>query len=122
MRTRRQRRDDERRFDDEKQKKEQEKQQRRHAKERERTRVFGLSDYANEAAGDVAEWSFNVGNKGAHFPARGLHVLMRDFIMFCADDDVRGPRAVGSATGGVLDCPRRRGGTFVSCVFCPCAL
>ena len=67
--------------------KEQEKQQRRHAQERERTRVFGLSDYANEAAGDVVEWSFDVGNKGAHFPARGLHVLMRDFIMFCADDD-----------------------------------
>jgi hypothetical protein len=54
VRTGRQRRDDERRLDDEKEKKEQEKQQRRHAKARERTRVFGLSDYANEAAGDVS--------------------------------------------------------------------
>lgn len=28
-----------------------------------------------------------MGNKGAHFPARGLHVLVRDFIMLGADDD-----------------------------------
>ena len=56
------------------------------ARAAERAREWALKDY--EAASDeqVVEWSINIGNKGAHFPARGLHVLMEETIKFCADD------------------------------------
>ena len=103
VRTTEQREADERRLDDAAHAAEEQRRHRQHARETARTRQWRLRDYEEDAAGEFLEWSANIGNKGAHFPARGLHVLIKELIYFCVDDEETAARLVAAYSTACVD-------------------